>query len=94
MSGLAGYCGPLGSEIFRVGESEQSDLYVMYFFPQWYRVYRPTNSWILWLQDRMPGMPDATRLAAEAEAADQAVKDDLGKLVQRTIQDCAMLSRH
>lgn len=80
--------------VFIVGESERSDIYVMFLCPRSYRVHRPANSWILWLQERLPGMPDTTRLEKEAEAANKAAKDHIGKLVQHTIQDCALSPRH
>ena len=46
------------------------------------------------LQDRLPGMPDTTRLAAEAEAANNVVRDDITKQVEHAVQDCAVKSRH
>jgi len=79
--------------VFLVGDSGSSDLYVLYLVPQSYRVHQPANSWIRWLQARLPGVPDASRLAVEAETANDAVKNDVRMLVQRTIQDC-VLSRH
>jgi hypothetical protein len=60
--------------VFIVGESERADIYVMFLFPRSYRVYRPANSWIRWLQEKLPGMPDTMRLEEEAEAANKAAK--------------------
>jgi hypothetical protein len=76
--------------VFIVDDSEQADIYVMYLYLRSYRVHRPANSWILWLQEWLPGMPDATRLEKEAEAANKAAKAHIGKLVQQAIQDCAL----
>ena len=81
------------SLVFTLTEENQSDLDVMYLFPKSYRVEQPGNSWILWLQARLPGMPDATALAAEAEAANQAVKEEIGAHVQLAIRDSAASCR-
>jgi hypothetical protein len=79
--------------VFLVGDSWESDIYVMYLFPQSYSVYQPGNPWILWLQAHLPGMADTAKLAAEAEAANQAAKEDLRKLVQATVEDFAASQR-
>jgi hypothetical protein len=79
--------------VFMQGESGQADLYVMYLFPQSYRVYQPDNSWIRWFQARLPGMPDTTKLAAEADAANQAVKDSIDRQVGLAVKAAALSSR-
>ena len=79
--------------VFTLIEENQADITVMYLFPKSYRVLRSDNSWILWFQDKLPGMPDDAKLAAEAEAANEAVKNDIGSQVQLAIQDSAAASR-
>jgi hypothetical protein len=79
---------------FLMGESGQSDLYLMYIYPQSYRVEKPDNPWILWLQSRLPGMPDTLKLAAEVEAANLAIKDEIRKQVQQTVEHSTLSSGH
>lgn len=73
-----------------VGESEESDLYLMYLYPRSYSVHRPDNEWIRWLQARLPGMPDEARLAREAEEGNDTVKNDIRRLLQDTVRDCGL----
>lgn len=68
-------------------------LSVMYFLPEAYRVEQPTYPWILWFQAHLPGMPDTANLAAEAEAANEVVKDDFEKQVRFAIEDSVASSK-
>jgi hypothetical protein len=82
------------SLVFMIIERNISDLDVIYIFPRSYCVNQSTNSWILRLQAALPGMPDTTKLDAEAEAANLAVKNHIGKQLQLAIQDSASSSHN
>jgi len=69
-------------------EDSGGGLSVIYLFPRAFRVVQPANSWIVWLQTRLPGMPDTTKLTAESELANEAVKRDIEKQVRLVVEDC------
>ena len=60
---------------------------VWYMVPRMYQVVKPSNSWVLWFQSWLPGMPDADKLAAVADAANRAAKDCIEKQIQFAAQD-------
>lgn len=80
--------------VIMIGFCDRSDVSLMYFYPRSYSVHRPTNAWIRWLQVKLPGMPDESRLAMEADTANKAAKDDISELVASTVQDCVSACRH
>jgi hypothetical protein len=77
---------------FLLGEQGSSDLYVMYFYGQCYRVESPDAPWLRWLQTQLPGMPNTMALAAEAETANLAIKDELAQHIHHAAKAAASVS--
>jgi hypothetical protein len=65
---------------------------ISYMVPRAYQVLKPSNSWVLWFQSWLPGMPDADKLTTEADAANRAAKDCIEKQIRLAAQDTTPLS--
>jgi hypothetical protein len=78
-----------GGIVFMIGDAGRSDLAVVYFQFRQYRVTEPPNQWIAWLQSWLPGMPDKTVLAAQADEKNQPVKAAIESQVRRCAEDAA-----
>jgi hypothetical protein len=76
-----------------LGESYQADIYLTYIRTQCYRVSRPGNPLVEWFQERLPFMPDPTKLAAEADAANETVKHAIRKEVEQAVKNAAATPR-
>jgi hypothetical protein len=78
-----------GGIVFMTSDVERSDMGVVYLLFQQYRVTDPPAQLIEWLQSWLPGMPDKTALAAEADAKNGAAKAAIENQVQRYAEEAA-----
>jgi hypothetical protein len=67
-----------------------ADLSVVFMIVRGYGISQPSSSWIGWLQERLPGMPDRDRLMKEAEAANQVVKQAIERQIQEAARETAI----
>jgi hypothetical protein len=78
-----------GGIVFMVSDVGMSDSAVVYLLFQQYRVTEPPTEWSGWLQSWLPGMPDKTALAAQADAKNQLAKAAIEDQVHRCAKDAA-----
>jgi hypothetical protein len=75
---------------FTTMAASNGDLSVFFLTVRGYGVSQPSFSWIGWLQERLPGMPDRERLSKDAVAANEAVKEVIEQQIRKTASDAAV----